>query len=211
MVFGLAERRSERNLAEDMALIGFQFVLLTIGGAIVANFYQGQLADRERGAERRDRSRTEAVAAFDEVSRLLDRRLYRTRRLVWGMQEGVGTEAWNARRLAYDAAVVDWNENLNRNLALIQVHFGCDLRSKLSGEIFPRFRSISSELTDKPTLDELSHIHEQINDLNAAVEAFDVEMLERIERNAEQKQVPSKPTCKPVAAVDSLQGASGDT
>jgi hypothetical protein len=64
-----------------------------------------------------------AAEVSRELSQLLDRRLYRMRRLFWAIQNyqlgRVTSDVLDARVADYDDVLYEWNDRLNVNLALI--------------------------------------------------------------------------------------------
>src|ERR1051326_2849715 len=105
-----------------------------------------------------------AFQTFESVSRLLDKRLWRARSLVWAAQENADTSELQRRRVAYREAVNEWNESLNRNLASIERYFGQTARGKLEGPIADGLRTVNAELRDKNVSEK--QLIERINDLN---------------------------------------------
>jgi hypothetical protein len=128
-------------VANQVALLVLGFVLTTVVGGILGYYFQLRTWD----ANRRESERTAAADVFEDVSRAMDERLYRMRQLYWGLK------ARNEERIAaamdeYRSALVKWNDNLNRNLALVYRYFGRDVWAFLSGTIYQEFAVIGRHL-----------------------------------------------------------------
>src|SRR5262245_56208087 len=68
-----------------LLLIGVLFTSL-IGGAL-GYYFQEKSWENQNREKRYDAEISKASEVFDEVSRLLDRRSYRTRRLIWAYKD----------------------------------------------------------------------------------------------------------------------------
>jgi hypothetical protein len=126
-------------MTQQLLLLVAGFVLTSVAGGALGYWFQHrawahqheiQLRDEEHQHEvqRREEEHQRALKTFEEVSQLLDRRLYRMRLLYWAAREvaaGTGDqERLASARADYRAVLTEWNDNLNRNLALIETYFG---------------------------------------------------------------------------------------
>jgi hypothetical protein len=75
----------------------------------------------------------------------MDERLYRMRQLYWGLNAR-DEERITAAMDEYRSALVKWNDNLNRTLALVYRYFGRDVWAHLSGTIYEDFAVIGRHL-----------------------------------------------------------------
>jgi hypothetical protein len=136
---------------------------------------------RERAAADRESSRQEAemtttMEVFENISQLLDRRLWHTRRLIWASERGATAEQLREHRIAYEEAVDDWNVNLNRNLALVERYFGEDARKDLEFGIAPAFQRIHSALaTERKT--PIPELKKQADAINQLLHPFNRKLL----------------------------------
>jgi hypothetical protein len=87
---------------------------------------------------------TEAQTVFDEVSRLLDRRLYRTRQLLWSFD--YAADRRQQCLTDYRTIITEWNDNINRILAMLAIHFSIELRNVIDNQIGAQFRAIGRSL-----------------------------------------------------------------
>jgi hypothetical protein len=141
-------------MTQQLLLLVAGFVLTSVAGGALGYWFQHwawahqheiQLRDEEHQHEvqRREEEHQRALKTFEEVSQLLDRRLYRMRLLYWAAREvaaGTGDqERLASARADYRAVLTEWNDNLNRNLALIETYFGTSARNVVSGQIYEGF------------------------------------------------------------------------
>jgi hypothetical protein len=131
-------------MANQVLLLVLGFVLTTVVGGLLGNYYQRRTWD----ANRRESERTAAAGVFDDISRAMDERLYRMRVVYWRLKED--DEDPIAKGMdEYRAVLVKWNENLNRNLALTYRYFGHAVWQFLSGVLYEEFAVIGRHLEDR--------------------------------------------------------------
>ena len=128
-------------MASQIVLLLVGFVLTSVLGGLLGYYFQRRTWD----SNRRESERSAAAAVFDDVSRKMDERLYRMRLLYWSLKAGDDGRTDEAMR-DYRAALVTWNDNLNRNLALAQRYFGEQVWVSLSGVIYEEFAIIGRHL-----------------------------------------------------------------
>jgi hypothetical protein len=136
--------RYGRLVANQVVLLVLGFVLTTVVGGVLGYYYQRRTCD----ANRRESERTAAASVFDDISRAMDERLYRMRLVYWGLKEG-DEDRIAAAMNEYRTALVKWNDNLNRNLALVYRYFGRDVWAFLSGILYEEFAIIGRHLEDR--------------------------------------------------------------
>jgi hypothetical protein len=75
--------------------------------------------ERQRRLQIAEQERKEAVQIFDEISRLMDKRLYRLRLVYWSLKEesdpGKRSPAAEERWKEYRQVLYEWNDSVNRN------------------------------------------------------------------------------------------------
>lgn len=110
----------------ELILVVAGFLLTTVLGGLLGFFFQRRTWAHQHRVQTQDRERERAVLVFEEISKLLDRRLYRLRRLYWSLvaDEDVHSERSDNRMDDYQDVLYEWNDSINRNLALIQQYFG---------------------------------------------------------------------------------------
>jgi hypothetical protein len=131
-------------MADQVVLLVLGFVLTTVVGGVLGFYYQRRTWD----ANRRESERTAAASVFDDISRAMDERLYRMRLVYWSLKTG-DEDRVAAAMNEYRAALVTWNDNLNRNLALVYRYFGRDVWAFLSGTLYEEFAIIGRHLEDR--------------------------------------------------------------
>lgn len=129
--------------------IAIGFVLTTVMGGWWASRLQERSWDRQNRLRLEEEERERAGEVCRELSVLLDKRLYRMRRLYWAIsrhaQGSVEPALLEARRKDYDDILYQWNDALNTNLAVVGSHFGEGARMYLDG-IYEHFRRVGNRL-----------------------------------------------------------------
>lgn len=120
-------------MGDDLILLLVGFVLTTVLGGAVGSFLQRRAWNEQHRVQKRDEAKKQALATFEEISRLFDRRIYRMRllntALVNARRDKGSADALTAARGEYRAVLMEWNDNLNRVLALTEVSFGAGTRA----------------------------------------------------------------------------------
>ena len=128
-------------MTDQVFLLVLGFVLTTVVGGVLGYYFQRRTWD----ANRREAERSAAADVFDDISRGMDERLYRMRLVYWGLRGG-DEDRIAAAMTEYRATLVKWNDNLNRNLALVQRYFGREVWAFLSGVLYEEFAIIGRHL-----------------------------------------------------------------
>lgn len=144
--------------------------------------------------QQEDLRRENATQVFEEVSRLLDKRLYRQRRLFWALRAEAGQGmTWSDETLLrlkqYQEVLFDWNDGINRNLALIQHHFSKGLRDELDGQIgreFVELGRICETVLKTPSTpqkkDSVRHQEQLLSSIATRVYNYNIKLLEFIQQ-----------------------------
>ncbi|MGW7610493.1 hypothetical protein ACWGKW_25065 [Streptomyces sp. NPDC054766] len=116
---------------KELIPVAAGFLLTTVLGGLLGSFFQQRTWAHQHRVETRERDR--AALVFEEVSKLLDKRLYRLRLLYWSLaaDTDVRSERSERRMEDYRQVLYEWNDSINRNLALIQQYFGVAVRDRL--------------------------------------------------------------------------------
>jgi hypothetical protein len=219
-------------MAEQLFLLVTGFVLTTVLGGVLGYYFQNRAWNHQHKVERHDERRRRALGVFEELSTLMDRRIYRMRQVVWASRgavaKGEPTDDLRAARDEYRVVLRDWNDNLNRSLALAQASFGEGIRSSLESDLYERFSSIGRALDDhlrrvssgQGTREDAAALGRRITRLARAVYDLDVVMLRRIhddqldEDALRTSETPARDAARPVlelgdqgSAVRRLQDA----
>ncbi len=177
-----------------LLLLGAGFVLTTVLGGALGYYFQQRAWRQQSTNQRVERDLEAATNTFEEVSVLLDRRLYRMRRVYWlarRLAETPGeTRDLDTARLAYQSVVENWNDNLNRLLALVQTNFGKPLRERLQSELYDTYAAIGEELeqfvreviaTERGPV-RVRPVGRRLTDLSHRVFAFNILLLAALEQ-----------------------------
>lgn len=136
-------------MAERLVPLVVGFLLTTVLGGLLGLLFQRRTWTHQHHVERLERERQEATKVFEELSTLLDRRLYRMRRLWWAAKDranGNETAALDKARDDYTDVLFVWNDNLNRLGALVEAHFGGATRQQMEQEVYEEFTAIGRAL-----------------------------------------------------------------
>jgi peptidoglycan hydrolase-like protein with peptidoglycan-binding domain len=124
-------------MGDQVLLLLLGFVLTSVAGGLITFYFQIKTAERNL----RETERQAATTVFDEISRAMDRRLYRMWQLQWGLESG--DEDRMDRALGeYRKVLVEWNDNLNRNLALTYRYFGEGVWRYVDRALYEEFAQI---------------------------------------------------------------------
>lgn len=168
-------------MSDDLIKLIVGFLLTTLCGGLLGFFFQHRQACFQWERSRREKELGEAQAAFEEISRLLDRRLYRTRQLLWSFNRKPDDRE---QRLAdYRKIVTRWNDNINRILALLAIHFSDSFRDAIDYQIGAEFVAIGGVL-EKCIRGELElaseNLQKRLDGLAKQIYDFNLDMLRKI-------------------------------
>ena len=186
---------------ETLAPVALGFLLTTILGGTLGYFFQRRAWTHQHTTQLRQQERERAVAVFEEVSRLMDRRLYRLQLLYWslpsGRTDGTRSPLAEIRMDDYRRILYEWNDSINRNLALIQQYFGEAMRLQLDnviGSTFVRLGRAVERLWVSETEPSATAVPKpldgQMTTLNTLVYRFNLQMIRAIQAGAVGWLVP---------------------
>ena len=160
------------------------FLLTSVFGTVIATYFQDRIWKHQQNERIREEERSKALEIFDEISKLLDQRLYRYRQILYAFRSKK-EERISRAFSEYRDVLFEWNDNLNRNYSRIEIYFGINSRRKLEDDIAKDLIYIGylleckkKDIESGPSLDE---IRKKIDHLNAAVYGFDRSLLELID------------------------------
>jgi hypothetical protein len=138
-------------LRRDLILLVTGFLLTTVVGGILGTFLQRRAWDHQFVVQGREREQERAEKVFEELSGLLDKRRYRMLRLYWYLkdadQKQGPTKEGEQRHRQYIDVLYQWNDGLNRRLALIKTHFSLEMHAELC-QIYKKYKNVG-ELLDQ--------------------------------------------------------------
>ena len=123
------------------------FVLTTVLGGLLGWFIQNRSWDHQNRVTTDQVRHDAAFATFQELSTLMDKRLYRMRVLDDVLTDPrMNAKDLQSAREDYRQVRYEWNDNLNRNLARVQAYFGPSVRSKIESGVYEEFSRLHREL-----------------------------------------------------------------
>lgn len=206
-------------MADQLALLLTGFLLTGVLGGGLGYFFQRRAWTHQYRVERRDEGRRQASNTFEEVSRLLDRRLYRMRLVYWAAKrrtKGGGTAQLSTALDGYRAVLLEWNDNLNRILALVTTFFGGGIRRQLEVNVYEEYAAIGRALdelvrqvSDGRTDVELPPLGSRLTALGGQVYRLNTRMLTLLQLGQIGESAPQgNPDTRPALPTQQL-GHSG--
>ena len=160
------------------------FVLTTVIGTFLTGLVQQRTWAHQWKAQKAAEELRQAQDTYQEISRLLDRRLYwLTQFLTWLSR--ADAERPRTSLSHYRRAVRDWNETINRNLAMLQVFFGEAYRNELDTGVGAAFVAAGKRAEHlyqtRTALDREDYDRSltEVETLRLAVYSFNLSLLER--------------------------------
>jgi hypothetical protein len=174
-------------VADQLLLLVVGFALTTVVGGVLGYGLQRRAWGKQEEARLAEREVEAARAFYEELSRLLDRRIYRMRQLDWALAGSVRAEDCERKLARYQEAMDDWNDNINRMLALAQRYFGDERRHYLDYDLGRRVRGCHDRLQDRIDAYRaggklLPSLGDELKALAGAVYTLNVQMIEQIQR-----------------------------
>jgi Putative peptidoglycan binding domain len=137
-------------MGDQVLLLVLGFLLTSVAGGALGLFFQERSWSHQHRAQQLDQRREQAIKVFEEVSSLLDRRLYRMRLVFWAAKRcapaGRDVTALREPLEEYRKVLAPWNDNLNRTLALVQTYFGGGARQQLEDHVYEEYTAIGRAL-----------------------------------------------------------------
>ena len=128
------------------------FVLTTVIGGFFASFLQQRSWRYQNAARLREEERRKASEVCQRISGLVDKRLYRMRRLLGALigraSDNTTSDTLDNRLGEYDEVLLEWNDQLNARLAVVGAYFGEDVRHFLDRVVYEEFRNVGQHLEE---------------------------------------------------------------
>jgi hypothetical protein len=168
-------------MADELVLVVVGFALTTVGGGVLGYLLQNRSWSRQHEVTLEQAQREAALRIFEELSTLMDRRLYRMRRLEGVLSDPEAADDELEKALAdYRGVLFEWNDSLNRNLARVETYFGRSVRMYLELHVYEGFKALHQRLMSMrkkraadshvaSVADALEPLSDRIYDLNAAM------------------------------------------
>jgi hypothetical protein len=131
----------------QIVLLLLGFILTTVVGGLLGSYFQNRNWKHQNRVKLAESERIAATQIFEGISSLMDKRVYRMMQLNWKIRsDATDKDILEKQMEMYREVIYDWNDNLNRNLALTQSYFGTKVRSYLEGTIYEKFAAIGASL-----------------------------------------------------------------
>jgi hypothetical protein len=138
------------GLANTLIPLVVGFALTTVLGGFLGSWLQRRAWDHQKDVQLREDEFRRADNVCNQLSKLMDKRLYRMLRFYDALASNVGTSDGSTRvqdsLKEYDAILYEWNDNLNLNLALVGTYFGKAARDWLDSQIYEDYKQVGAEL-----------------------------------------------------------------
>ena len=154
------------------------FLLTTIIGGAFGSWLQRRSWTHQRTVVLADKELRASAKVSQQLSGLMDKRLYRMLRLYYALRSADDSESAReivqARLQDYNGVLYEWNDRLNMNLALVGTYFGRSAQDWFQVEIYERCQTAGAELETmyrhfvehEPTADDQANIELHLNLLN---------------------------------------------
>ena len=170
----------------DIIKIVIAFLLTSGLGSLIAAHFQNRAWTHQQEVKKREEEKSQAFAVFDDISKLLDRRLYRYRQIVYAFRSK-DTDRIEKAFAEYRAVLFEWNDNLNRNYARIEIYFGIESRDELENKITKDIIFIGTLLerikNNRKDAIPLEEVWGKIDHVNGLVYDFDKSLLKKVENS----------------------------
>jgi hypothetical protein len=135
------------TLTDQLVTLLAGFALTTAVGGALGSWFQRRTWDHQNERTLAEADRGHATEICRELSQLMDKRLYRMWQLNWALfGDPIEGSRVEARMQDYRAALYEWNDTLNRNLAAAEIQFGHALRDQLERDVYEGFRILGTKL-----------------------------------------------------------------
>jgi hypothetical protein len=132
-------------MVDDLLLLLAGFALTTVAGGLLGYWLQNRSWHRQE-RYRLELAQMDAARAFyEELSHLLDQRLHRMRELDGWLERPEQAREIDRRLARYRDVLDEWNDNLNRNLALAIRYFGAQTHAVLE-DLYRKFSTAGSRI-----------------------------------------------------------------
>jgi hypothetical protein len=161
------------------------FALTTIVGSIITILAQKLDFDYQQKQNLIQTEKAAAQKCFEDVSVLLDTRVYKMRKIIWAYQDSRPESDIIARWNDYSTFLELWNNNINKNSALISRYFGNKRRSQFEA-IHSKFREAGNIIqplryTSIGDSSKIKNAKKIIDDFNSDIYLFDASLLNQIQ------------------------------
>ena len=176
----------------DLLKLCLGFLLTTVFGGLLGYYFQNRAWRHQFRIRLLEANLAEANKLFDELSRLMDKRLYRMRQVHWKLKNPAAEEALEKAMNSYREVLYEWNDALNRNLSLTETYFGAEIKRGLKGSIYEEFSRIGNLLEsgylkfrDNKGFYEWEQPAEDLTRLGHRIYGLNIKMIRSIQKRQE--------------------------
>jgi hypothetical protein len=176
-------------MKNKIILLILAFLLTTVCGTFLGAYFQDRQWRNQWEVKKEELNVDQKKEIYEHISSLLDKRQYRMRQFLWALQERFDNDYVESRRREYREVLYEWNENLNRNFALLQMKFDEELRNVFEDEIGFCFIKAGESIEElyrkrmnegKVDIAEVKSVESDLDDLHIKIYKFNLDMLSRI-------------------------------
>lgn len=184
----MSEEKKLFGRHHDLFLLLVGFFFTSIVGAALGSYFQNRSWDYQERARLMTSEREAATKVFEEVSKLMDRRIYRMRQLNWKVRGSRQETEMQEHMKSYREVLYEWNDSLNRNRALVKRYFGSAIESELTNNTHDKFKQVGrlleSYFAGRDTRDDTMYdrIDSGLEELEHSVYNLNLKMITSIQR-----------------------------
>lgn len=158
------------------------FILTTVAGGTLLSYYKKAEIDHQNNTILIESEKAKAEKCFEEISVLIDTRIYKMRRILWAFASNKNEQQIQKLWDDYSDFLYIWNSNINRNKALLHRYFGEDKKLEFI-KIHTQFINLGDllEKLKKGHIKNTLSIQDKLDTLSEQLYDFDESMLEQIE------------------------------
>ncbi len=174
---------------QKITLIIITFLLSGLVGTCISYFFQNRSWKYQYKITLQNSETKTSLKIFEEVSRLIDKRIYRMDKLNWALEDNNDEEKIKKQMNLYRTILYEWNDNYNRDRALLTIYFGNDIQQYFSEDIHSAIKKTGKMLekyyytsSDKRNTEMGYEIDGRIGDLENKAYEFNLRMLSVIRK-----------------------------
>ncbi|NTV41354.1 MAG: hypothetical protein HGA61_03725 [Candidatus Moranbacteria bacterium] len=175
--------------SKSVGIIFLTFILVNFFGGKLAEEAQKRFSDYQHEKTLKDSELKAATKVFEEVSRLMDKRIYRMEKLNWELKDNKDLVKIDKQMDEYRESLYDWNDSRNRDVALMEIYFGKDVSKYFDEDVHSAIKDAGKLLENyyyMPKWERKEEIGWEIDgrlgDLENKSKALNIKMLELIQK-----------------------------
>lgn len=177
------------SLSQRALLLFLGFFMTYYVGNWMAMSFQNRMWENQHKITLQESETQAASKVFEEVSGLVDKRIYRMTKLNWQLEDNKDEGKVNEQMDKYRDVLYEWNDSFNKNRALIARYFGTDVGEYYSNDIHSAIKDTGKLLENyyytparERKYDAGVEIDGRIWDLEGKAYEINIRMLELIQK-----------------------------